>query len=83
MLTNEHKYMREACGAIDEGAIGERRRALISRVYAAAARYDDEGRYEDLTLGTKSVPPTLKLWLLACGAGATAVTGLGTAPCTA
>ena len=56
MLTNEHKYMREACGAIDEGAIGERRRALISKVYAAAARYDDEGRCEDLTLGTKSVP---------------------------
>ena len=52
MLPNEHKYMREACGAIDEDAIGERRRALISRVYAAAARYDDEGRYEDLTLGT-------------------------------
>ena len=31
VLTNEQKYKREACGAIDEDAVGERRRAFISQ----------------------------------------------------
>jgi hypothetical protein len=31
VLTNEQNYKREACGAIDEDAVGERRRAFISQ----------------------------------------------------